>query len=203
MSETGKFTEDILSSAREKAKAILREAETETQRASDEAKVTITREAEAVIRNARADADAVKRRQISEARHRVKLREQQEKEKIMEGVMDRVQERTSQFVANDPKYLPLLARLIENGVHELGDGTVLVHLTKLDLERNIPHLEQRISKSVGQVKVDWSRDPIQAVGGAVISSIDGKIRIVNTLDQRFEALEPKLLIEAGKALFGE
>jgi hypothetical protein len=29
------------------------------------------------------------------------------------------------------------------------------------------------------------------------------IRIVNTLDQRLEALESKLLIEAGKSLFGE
>ena len=116
--------------------------------------------------------------------------------------MDRVQKRVSQFVADDGKYLPLLARLIEHGVNELGDETVLVHLNKLDLTRNMTSLEQRI-KGLGQVKVEWSKEAIQAVGGAVISSLDGKIRIVNTLDQRFEALEPKLLIEARKTLFGE
>jgi len=203
MSETSKFTEDILNSAREKAESIVREAETETQRASDEAKVSITREAEAIVRNARSDADAVKRRQISEARHRVKLREQDEKDKIMQDVLSQVRKRTSELVADDAKYLPLLTRLIESGVQELGEKTVMVHLNKSDLRKNTSSLDRSIGKGLGQVKVEWSREPIEATGGAVISSLDGKIRIVNTLDQRFEALEPKLLIEARASLFSE
>jgi len=202
MSETGKFTEDIMNSAREKAESILREAQAETQRASDEAKITITREADAIVRNARADADAVKRRQISEARHRTKLREQQEKEKIVQDVMGQVQKRTALLVADEAKYVPLLTHLIESGVHELGDKSVMVHLTKPDLERKTVGMEQRISKNLGQVKIEWSKDPIDASGGAIISSLDGRIRIVNTLNQRFEALQPKLLIEARTSLFG-
>jgi len=51
--------------------------------------------------------------------------------------------------------------------------------------------------------VEWSREPIEASGGAIISSPDGKMRIVNTLEQIFNALEPRLLIEASKSLFGE
>jgi len=203
MSETGKFTEDILNSAREKAVSIIHEAETETQRASDEAKITTTREAEAIVRNARSDADAVKRRQISEARHRTKLREQHEKDKIMQDVMHEVKKRTSELVTDEAKYLPLLTHLIETAVQELGDKTVMVHLTKSDLQRNTSNLERRIGKTLGQVRVEWSKEPIEATGGTVISSLDGKIRIVNTLDQRFEALEPKLLIEARASLFGE
>jgi vacuolar-type H+-ATPase subunit E/Vma4 len=203
MSETGKFTEDILNSAREKAASIIREAEAETQRVQDEAKVTISREAEAILRNARADADAVKRRQTSEARHRIKLREQQEKDKIMNDVMNQVQKRASRLVADEAKYVPMLARLIESGAHELEEKTVVVHLNKSDLERNVTGLEQRIGRNLGQVKVEWSKEPIEASGGAIISNLNGKIRIVNTLDQLFEALEPKLLIEARSALFGE
>jgi vacuolar-type H+-ATPase subunit E/Vma4 len=65
-------------------------------------------------------------------------------------------------------------------------------------------LEQEISKSLlEQVKLEWSKEPVLASGGAIISSPDGKIRIVNTLDQRIDALESKLLTEAGKSLFGE
>ena len=204
MSETSKFTEDILKSATEKAESIVREAETETQRASDEAKVTISREAEAIVRSARADADAVKRRQISEARHRAKLREQQEKDKIMQDVLDQVQKRTSQLVEEETKYVSLLTHLIESGIQELGDKAAMIHLSKTDLGRNPSSLEQKINKSLlGRVKVEWSKEPIDASGGAVISSLDGKIRIVNTLDQRFEALEPRLLIEARASLFGE
>lgn len=203
MSETDKFTEDILQSAREKAENIIREARTETQRASDEAKVTISREAEGIVRNARADAEAVRRREVSEARHRTKLREQQEKDKIMQDVLDRVKKRTAQIVGDEAKYIPLLIHLIEKGLQELGENSALIHLNKLDLKRIPASLEGKIGRSVGHVKVEWSKEPIDAIGGAVISNLDGKIRIVNTLDQRFEALEPKLLIEARASLFGE
>jgi vacuolar-type H+-ATPase subunit E/Vma4 len=204
MSETSKFTEDILKSAREKAENIIRDAQTETQRASDEAKITISREAEGIVRSARADADAVKRRQISEARHRTKLREQQEKDKIMQEVLDQVQKRTAQLVEDETKYFPLLTHLIESGIHELGDKTAMIHLSKMDLGRTSVSLEHKITSTfLGRVKVEWSKEPIGGMGGAVVSSLDGKIRIVNTLDQRLEALEPRLLIEARASLFGE
>jgi len=202
MSETDKFTEDILGTAREKAQSIIREAEAQTQHASDEAKATISRETEGIVRGARADADAVKRREVSEARHRVKLREQHEKDKIVQDVLDRVKKRMSELVADEAKYVPLLTHLIERGLEELGDTSALIHLNKVDLKR-IPSLEQAVSKRVEHVKVEWSKEPIDTTGGTVISSLDGKIRIVNTLDQRFEALESKLLIEARASLFGE
>jgi V/A-type H+-transporting ATPase subunit E len=205
MSETSKFTEDILTNARERAESIIREAETETEHASDEAKIAISREVEAIIRNARADADAVKRRQISEARHRSKLREQEEKDRIMREVLNETKKRTFDLVGDEMRYLPFLTHLIESGIHELGDKSALIHLNETDLRRmSTSNLEQRIDKMLsGQVKVEWSKEPIAASGGAIISSPDGMIRIVNTLDQRLEALESKLLIEAGKSLFGE
>ena len=204
MSETSKFTEDILTNARGKAESIIREAETETQRASDEAKITASREVEAVVRNARADADAVKRRQVSEARHRSKLLEQQEKDKIMRDVLDQTKKRISDIVRDDTKYLPLLTSLIETGIHELGSKSATIHLNEADLGRvKTANLDQRISKGLGEIRVEWSKAPIAALGGAIISSPDGMIRIVNTLDQRLEALESRLLIEAGKSLFGE
>jgi vacuolar-type H+-ATPase subunit E/Vma4 len=203
MAETDRFTEDILKSARERAQSIIHEAEAQTQQASDEAKATISREAEAIVRGARSDADAVKRREVSEARHRVKLREQQEKDKIVQDVLDRVKKRTSELVADEAKYIPLLTHLIESGLQELGDKAALIRLNKVDLKRLPSSLEQAVSKRVGHIKVEWSKEPIDATGGALISTLDGKIRIVNTLDQRFEALEPKLLIEARASLFGE
>ena len=202
MAETDKFTEDILKSAREKAESIIREAQTETQHASDEAKTSITREAEAIVRNAHADADAVRRRQISEARHRTKLREQQEKDKIVEEVLSQVRKRTSQLAADEARYTPMLAHLIEIGIHELGEDTAVIHVNKADLER-MSSLTQKVAKNFGSMRVEWSKQPIQAMGGAIVSSMDGRIRIDNTLDQKLEALEPKLLIQARASLFSE
>jgi len=205
MSETSKFTEDILAAARAKAQSIIGEAENQTRQASEEAKTVISREVGEIIQNARADAEAVKRREISEARHRSKLQEQKEKSTILSEVLEKTRNRISDMARDQTKYLPYLTNLIETGVRELGDDVALIHLNQADLSRiNISNLEKEIGKQLGkECKIEWSKEPIEALGGAIVSSIDGKARIVNTIDQRFDALEPKLLIEAGKSLFGE
>ena len=205
MSETSKFTEDILKAATEKAGNIIGEAEAETQHASDEAKTVISREAEDIIRSARADAEAVKRRETSEARHKSKLREQKEKDIVMTEVLDHAKKRALDITKDENKYLPYLTALVENAIRQLEDETVLIHLNKADMMRiNRPNVERDIAKGLQRpIKIEWSMEPIEAAGGAIVSSLDGKTRIVNTLDERFDAMEPKLLIEAGKTLFGQ
>jgi V-type H+-transporting ATPase subunit E len=205
MSETSKFTEDILNAATEKAGNIIGEAEAETQRASDEAKTSISREAENIMRNARADAEAVKRREISEARHKSKLHEEKEKDIVMTEVLDHAKKRVLDVAKDESKYLPYLTTLVENAIRQLGDETLLIHLNKADMTRiNRTNLERDVNKGLQKpIKIEWSKEPIEAAGGTIVSSPDGKTRIVNTLDERFDALESKLLVEAGKSLFGQ
>lgn len=204
MSETAKFTVDILTVAKEKAQSMTSQAEAETQRALKEAKADMTREADDMIRNARAEAEGVKRRQISEVRHRIKLQEQQEKSKILADVLERTRKRIIDITNDESKYVPYLASMIESGIREIGLDNVLVHLNAGDLKRiDKGRLEREVTRKLDKsVKMEWAKDPVDTLGGAMVSSKDGKTRIPNTLDQRFEALEPKLLIEAGKVLFG-
>ncbi len=205
MSETSRFTEDILAAAKKKAETIITKAETETQSALDEAKTHISREADDLLRNARTEAEGVKLRQVSEVRHRLKLQEQQEKSKILSEVLEGTRKRVAEIANSEEKYLPYLASYIRSGIQELGLENVLVHLNAADLKRiDKGKLEREINKTLQQpAKIEWSKEPIAALGGAVVSSSDNKARIVNTLDERFEALESKLLIEAGKHLFGQ
>ena len=205
MSETDKFTVDILSAAAEKAQLIISEAEVETQKAMEEAKIHAGREAENILSSAHAEAEGVKRRQISEVRHRLKIQEQLEKSKILNEVLEQAKKRIMDVVKDEVKYTPYLMGLIEGGVREIGLDTVVVHLNGIDLKRiDRANVERDIHKKLDRsVKIDWSKDPMEAVGGAIISSADGRTRIVSTLDQRLEALESKLLVEAGKILFGQ
>ena len=205
MSETSKFTEDILKAATEKAANIIGEAEAETQRASNEAKISISREAEDIIRSARADAEAVKRREISEARHKSKLHEEKEKDIVMTEVLEHAKKRVLDVTKDENTYLPYLTTLVESAIRQLGDETLLIHLNKADMTRiNRTNVERDVAKGLQKpIKIEWSKEPIEAAGGVIVSSPDGKTRIVNTLDERFDALEPKLLIEAGKSLFGQ
>jgi V/A-type H+-transporting ATPase subunit E len=205
VSETRKFTEDIMQAAKEKARIITEEAETETRTALDEAKANSAREAEEILSTARAEAESVKRRQLSDIRHRTKLQEQSEKSKILTEVMDQTKRRVTEILKQQTAYLPFLSGLTVGAIREIELQSVVIHMNEVDLKRvDITGLEGEIRKTLSKpVQVELSREPIQALGGVVVSSKDGKTRIVSTLDQRFEALEPKLLIEAGKTLFGE
>lgn len=205
MSETSKFTEDILTAAKEKAQNIVTDAENETQRALEEAKTHLSREADDMVRNGRTEAESVKRRQMSEVRHRLKLHEQQEKSKILSEVLERTRNRILEIVNDEGKYFPYLVSFVQSGISELGVENVTIHLNGNDLKRiDKGKLEREVGRKLGKpVRIEWSKEPLEALGGATISNSDGRTRIVNTLDQRFEALESKLLIEAGKLLFGD
>jgi len=205
MSETAKFTEDIFSAAKEKAQAIVNEAENEKRHALDQAKAYSAREAEDILSNARAEAEAVKRRKVSETRHRSKLKEQLEKSEILNEVMEQTRARVIEIVKDENIYNQFLTSAVSGAISEIGLNDVVVHLNRADLKRvDVVKSGQETAKKLGKsVKIEFSKEPIEAIGGAIVSSRDGNSRIVNTLDQRFEVMEPKLLIEASKILFGE
>jgi vacuolar-type H+-ATPase subunit E/Vma4 len=203
VSETSRFTEDILTAAKEKARTIMAEAEAETQKALEDAKSHMSKEAETILRNARAESEGVKRRQMSDVRHRLKLQEQAEKSKILTDVLDQTKKRAVDFTDDETRYFPFLVNLVVNGIRELGLGNVIIHLNARDIRRiDRAKFEREVAKKLeSNVKIEFSKEPLEASGGVVVSNIDGRTRIVNTLDERFEALESKLLVEAGKLLF--
>jgi V/A-type H+-transporting ATPase subunit E len=203
MSETAKFTQDILSAAKEKAQSIVGDAEAETRHALEEAKAHSTREAEELLSDARAQAEGIRRRKISEVRHKLKLQEQSEKSKILSVVLEQTKSRSSDIVKDSNKYFAYAASLIAEAIREIGLDEVVVHLNSRDLKHiDLLTLEHEIAKTLGKsVKFEFSKVPIEALGGAIVASKDGRTRILSTLDQRFEALESTLLIEAGKILF--
>ena len=205
MSETTKFTEDILATANAKSQTIITKAENERQQLLDEARKNINREAAEITRNAEADAEGVKRREISEVRHRVKLREELEKDKILTDVLDETKKVVHEIVNDKNKYSAYLVRLVTDSIRQLGMQNVRVHLNAEDLKNiDITALVREVTSAVKTpTKIEVAKDPVTTSGGVVVSSPDDKIRIVNTFEQRFEALEPKLLIEAGRLLFGE
>ncbi|HMK84145.1 MAG TPA: V-type ATP synthase subunit E family protein [Candidatus Bathyarchaeia archaeon] len=203
MSETAKFTEDILATANAKSQAIITKAEDDRQRLLEEARKNIDREAAEITRNARADAEGARRREISEVRHRVKLREELEKEKILTDVLDETRKKVHEIVKDKNKYSSYLAKLVTDSIHQLGMQSVRVHLNAEDLKNIDTTALVREVTTKTPTKVEIAKDPITTSGGVIVSSPDDKIRIVNTFEQRFEALEPKLLIEAGRLLFGE
>lgn len=205
MSETVKFTQDIMNTARDKAQQIIGQAEDERQRLLEEARNVLGREVAEIRTNAEAEAEGIKRRAVSEVRHRVKMREQLEKDKILTDVLEEAKKKVLEITKDYSKYFSYLVNLISEGIRQLGLDSVTIHMNAEDLKRIDPvELGREVNKGLqAPTKVEVSRHAIPSSGGVIISNSDGKIRIVNTLEQRFAAMEPKLLIEAGHLLFSE
>ena len=204
LSETSKFTEDILAASKEKARQIVEQAEQEHKRLLEEANATIGREENEILRNAQTAAEGIRRREISEVRHQAKLLEQSEKDKILSSVLDEVKAKLRESTRDQSKYFGHLTKLTEDAIRQLGMDNVIIHLTSEDLKRIDTALFTReVGKHTSPIKLDIAKEPIEASGGVVVASKDGRIRIVNTFEQRFEALEPRMLIEAGRILFSE
>ena len=204
MSETSKFTEDILTASKEKARQIIEQAEQEHKRLLDDANSAIGREENDILSNAQAVAEGIKRREISEVRHQAKLLEQVEKDKILSSVLEDVKARLRESTRDQDTYFGYLIKLATDAIHQIGMDNVTVHLTSEDLKRlDAAKFAREVEKHVSPIKIEISKEPIEASGGVVVASRDGRIRIVNTFEQRFEALEPRMLIEAGRILFSE
>jgi vacuolar-type H+-ATPase subunit E/Vma4 len=202
LSETSKFTEDILATANEKARKIIEQAEIQKQRLLEEARSSINKEVADITLNAEAEAEAIKRREVSEIRHRAKLREQLEKDKILVEVLEETKKNVLYIVMDEDKYLAYLVKIISDAIRQLNLPTVTIHMNAEDLRRiDSTKLIREITNNVNTVAIVVSKNPISCSGGAVVSSPDNRIRIVSTFEQRFEALEPRLLIEAGRLLF--
>lgn len=203
LAETIKFTDEILAVAKQKAGQITSQAESEKQRLLDEAKANLSKEANDVIRNANSEAEGIKRREISEVRHRVKLREESEKDKILSEVLEQTKKKVLEITKDENRYLTYLARLTADAIRQLDFATVTMHMNSTDL-KNVDgaKLVSEVKKLVHtNASIEISKEPITSSGGVIVSNQDGKIKIVNTFEQRFEALEPKLLIESGRLLF--
>jgi vacuolar-type H+-ATPase subunit E/Vma4 len=205
VSETTRFTEDIMAAANEKARKVMEEAENERERLVEDANASIVREANEIVRNAHSEAEGIKRREISEVRHRIKLMEQSEKDRILNSVFDEVKARLRETARDEDSHLKYLGRLAAEAIRQLGMEQATIRMNNEDLKRiDVSGLKRELERYLtSSVSVDVSKEPISASGGVVVSSHDGTVRIVNTFEQRFEALEPKLLIEAGRLLFSE
>jgi len=204
MSETAKFTEDILSVAREKSRSIISKAQEDADIILNEARSNFLREASEIIKTAENDAEATRRRQVSEARHGLKLREQEEKNKILAEVLDQTKKAVFDIVGDERRYLEYLTKVSVDGIREIGLESVVLHLNANDMKRFGERLSREIDKRLQRAsRIEFAKEPIDTAGGAMISNNDGTIRIVNTFEQRYEALESRLLIEAGKLLFND
>lgn len=199
------LTNEILTEARARANDIIRTAEKDLEQALSEARADAERDADEMVRTAKVQAEAVKRQILSEKKQRARITLLEEKNRIVDEVLRDAKVRMLEFTKDRARYRPVLARMIQEAIRSLGTSQVVLRLTRRDASRfNSGELLREVRKHLGQdVAITLAEEHIEGTGGAIVTSEDGRIRAENTFETRLRSMEPTLLREIGKILFGD
>ncbi len=183
-----KLKGSLLSEASEDAQKIVEAAETHVKGMLEEErsrKASMKKDAEKDVARL---LDEQRNERIAWARLESKRITAEAREDAIEGVLEDFFESLKKM-RKTPDYKKFLARAIASGSEELGGGSVTVHLAKGD--------KALVPEYKGKVVED-----LEGLGGAILESADGKIRIDMTLETLFESKRDEIRKKVYEKLFG-
>ncbi len=190
--------EDILQAlddqCRQECQEIFGRAEADAKKILEKAE----EEAEAIRQARLAKVKAEARSETTSMLYSARLKSKNEiiaaKELIVEKALAAAEERLG-GLSSRPDYPAILEGLIREGMARIG-GKVVVHID--------PAGEKAADAVMKRSKLDYElRTDIRTAGGAVVSDADGRVRIINTAEERLNRAREKLRMHVSEILFGE
>jgi len=195
--------QEINREAEQKIQYILSEAREEAEKLKEEARKRAEAKAEWILRKAKTQAEIERQRIIANAKLEVRKRKLAVQEELIRRVIEALKERLGNLPEDE--YFPILVELTAKAVGELGVDKVVVRSN----ERTLKLIVERLSEFRGRLREALGRDvdvtigePIQTIGGVLVESSDGSVRVDNTFEARIERFESELRATIAKALFG-
>ncbi len=204
-SSLNKLVEEIISDSTAKAEEIRRQGRNEIEEEISSAKTAANREADQIVRSAAAEAEATKNRLISQATQKARVAYLAERNRILHDLFNELRSRLEQFAKNDTSYRAFLLDSMVRGMEALQYETARVLVSQRDLGKygHTKLLEEALQNVKTVKKARFSDEPIAKIGGAVVTSEDGKIRVDCTIDARLELMQPRILAEISRVLFSD
>ncbi len=195
--------QEINREAEQKIQYILSEAQKEAEKIKAEARKRAEARAEWILRKAQTQAETEKQRIIANARLEVRKKRLEIQEALIREVIDALRERLAELPEDE--YFPMLVDLTAKAIEELGAERVILksNARTLGLIRNrFDEFKGALSEKLGrEVSIELG-DEVQTIGGVVVETPDGAVRVDNTFEARIERFEGELRAEIAKALFG-
>lgn len=176
----------IKKDAEKDVKKIHSDAEKQAEKIINDAKEEAIIESEKLLKKGKEQSENLKKILVSKANQEVKRDIMKVKEEIIEDCFNKAFEKMLNL--DESSYRDLLASLINEGKSKLGENCELI-ITR-DSDRNIV-------EGLG-IKVT---DKIDASGGVLIRSSDGKITLDNTYEGILKRKKDKIRVNVGKLLF--
>lgn len=200
------MVEEILREASERVADIVGAAKKEATTISQAARFTAKEEEEHEAKEAQVRGRRVYEEVLIGKRTKARKEALQKREEIIKEVFKEVEKKLPKYTLSK-KYKADLTKLTIDSCKKLGSDQIVIHVNKRDL-RALKKAQKKITHALSTkgatVRVSFGK-PIQAVGGVIVATADGKVEIDDTFEGRmrrdFDALRMKvarLLFEGSK-----
>jgi vacuolar-type H+-ATPase subunit E/Vma4 len=198
-----KLVEDIVKENRAKAEEIRREGLAEVESSLSRAREEAIREANQIARNTKTECDAVINRRVSQEKQKARLAYLTEKNRVLDDVMREAETKLAKFCRDESRYRPFLVKSIVRGIEAIPSDKLKVAMSEEDLRRyrNSKLLEDALTKTQTRKIAVLSDDSIKTIGGAVVTSLDGTLRVDCTLEAKLGLMKTQLLAEISRIIF--
>lgn len=199
----------ILEDAKEQSSAIVTEAKRSAEKLLEEKEQEAQKKAQKacqeIRRSAEADTENIVHRESVDAIIKARWIMLSEKRKIIDEVFMKVKDRLRAY-AKEESYQKLLIHIIEEAAVAAGEGRLEVLVNESDSQRKLPlkELSAKVSSKLDvETTLKLSDKIINAIGGAVVQSEDGRTKIDNTLESILERERKNLEPKATAVLFSD
>lgn len=111
---------------------------------------------------------------------------------LVRGVEQRLDERMCAFVEREDEYFPVLQSFLAEGARLIEQERLVAQLNRRDQQRLAPRWSEFAAQAAPGKTIRLSDSPIHTLGGVVLLSEDGRIRVDNSFEGRRERLRPRL-----------
>lgn len=151
-----------------------------------------------------------KKIQSSNMLNQARLKVLKVREDHVRAVLDEARRRLGEITRDGSKYSTILQALITQGLYQIMEANVTVRARQGDAQL----VQNVLPGSVEQYKRETGKDvvvtldtesflPADSTGGIELYALQGRIRVVNTLESRLEMIAQQLVPAIRTALFGK
>ena len=202
-SGTDKIVSSIMSEAQEKADVIIQDANADASAISEKAAKTAEAEKAKILENGKKQSDMRYQQIISEAKMNARRAELGAKEEVIEAAFNQaIGELKVKASSGDEEYEDSLSKMIKEAADEIGSKDLIIQLNEADTNQLKSELSANGSDSFQLEDVTFTLgEPIDAMGGAILKTVNGDIEVNNTIEARLERFKSILRSEVAEILF--
>jgi len=200
---TSKIVESIMSVAQEKADVIIQDANAEVSAIQANAEKTAEAEKTKILENGKKQSDMRYQQIISEAKMNARRAELGAKEEVIEAAFNQaIGELKVKASSGDEEYENSLSKMIKEAADEIGGKDLIIQLNEADTKQLKSELSASGSDSFQLEGINFTLgEPIDAMGGAILKTVNGDIEVNNTIEARLERFKSILRSEVAEILF--